>query len=247
MNQIPKLNPWVARPLTEASKNRHFRAVMDLQAERVILGRSAVVAGWVIGGIGVACMALSIWGWVEILPLKETKFVFEEVDKSTGIVGEPVGIQDAPKLFGAAVEQQYLRQYVMAREAWVPQMDQENDHVAKLMSSPEEQARIAEARKSPSGNPIAVGKDGFVQIQNFRFHPLAVGKDGETRRYIVQFDRTVWHGSAKDATQSWSAVIDFSFHPAMPMPLPSDRAINAAGMVVQDYSATSDTPAPKRQ
>ena len=46
-------SPWTAKPLTDASKNAKFRAVMDLSAERVILGRSAIVIGWVLGGVGV--------------------------------------------------------------------------------------------------------------------------------------------------------------------------------------------------
>jgi type IV secretion system protein VirB8 len=246
MNQLSKINPWVAKPLTEAAKNRHFRAVMDLAAERVILGRSAIVTGWVIGGIGVTCLAASIFGWVTILPLKTTEVKFFLVDQSTGIIGEPVGLQDAPRIFGAAVEQQYLRQYVMAREAWVPQMDQENDHVAKLMSSPDEQARIAEARKAATSNAIALGKDGHARIENVRFHPLTVGNDGETRRYLVQFERTVWHGANKDPTRPWSATIDFQWRPELKM-LPSDRAINAGGVQIINYSASSDTPDTKRQ
>src|ERR1035441_3837946 len=104
MNLVSKINPWTAVPLTEASKNAKFRAVMDLSAERVILGRSAIVTGWVIGGVGVTCMAASIFGWVTVLPLKTTEVKFYLVDKSTGIIGEPVGIQDAPRIFGAAVE-----------------------------------------------------------------------------------------------------------------------------------------------
>ena len=75
------------------------------------------------------------------MPLKTTEVKFFLVDKSTGIIGEPVGLQDAPKLFGAAVEQQYLRRYVEAREGWVPEMDERNDHVVKIMSTPDEQAR----------------------------------------------------------------------------------------------------------
>jgi type IV secretory pathway component VirB8 len=140
VNAISKISPWTAKPLTDAAKNAKFRTVMDLSAERVILGRSAIVTGWVIGGVGVACFAASIFGWVTLLPLKTTEVKFFLVDKSTGIIGEPVGLQDAPRIFGAAVEQQYLKRYIEAREGWVPEMDERNDHVTKLMSSPDEQA-----------------------------------------------------------------------------------------------------------
>jgi type IV secretory pathway VirB9-like protein len=67
----------------------------------------------------VACFAASIFGWVTLLPLKTSEVKFFLVDKSTGIIAEPVGLQDAPRIFGAAVEQQYLKRYIEAREGWV--------------------------------------------------------------------------------------------------------------------------------
>jgi len=143
VNAISKISPWTAKPLSEAAKNAKFRAVMDLAAERVILGRSAIITGWTIGGVGAACFAASIFGWVTLLPLKTSEVKFFLVDKSTGIISEPVGLQDAPRIFGAAVEQQYLKRYIEAREGWVPEMDERNDHVTKLMSTPDEQARYA--------------------------------------------------------------------------------------------------------
>lgn len=246
MSQIRKVSPWAAKPLTDAAKNAKFRAVMDLSAERVILGRSAIVAGWVIGAVGVSCLMASVFGWVTLLPLKTTEVKFFLVDKSTGIIGEPVGLQDAPKLFGAAVEQQYLRRYVEAREGWVPEMDERNDHVVKIMSTPDEQARIADARNGAAGPVKALGKDGHVAVENFRFHPLALGKDGETRRYLVQFDRTVWRGANKDPTKAWSATVDFQWHPYLPM-RPDDRSDNPGGFQVLGYSASSDTPDQRRQ
>jgi hypothetical protein len=76
-------------------------------------------------------------------------------------------------------------------------MDERNDHVTKLMSTLDGQARYAAARVAPLSPVKAVGKDGHVGVGNFRFHPLAIGKDGETRRYLVQLDRTVWRGGGE--------------------------------------------------
>jgi type IV secretory pathway component VirB8 len=246
VNTIGKISPWTAKSLTDAAKNAKFRAVMDLSAERVILGRSAIVTGWVIGGVGVACFAASIFGWVTLLPLKTTEVKFFLVDKSNGIIGAPVGLQDAPRIFGAAVEQQYLKRYIEAREGWVPEMDERNDHVTKLMSTPDEQARYAAGRNAPLSPVKALAKDGHVSVDNFRFHPLAIGKDGETRRYLVQFDRTVWRGANRDTVQPWSATVDFQWHPELPM-RPDDRSDNPGGFQVLGYSASSDSPDQRRQ
>jgi type IV secretory pathway component VirB8 len=246
VSAISRISPWTAKPLSEAAKNAKFRAVMDLAAERVILGRSAIVAGWTVGGIGVSCLAASIFGWVSLLPLKTTEVKFYLVDRSTGIIGEPVGLKDAPKLFGAAVEQQYLKRYIEAREGWVPEMDEENDHLTKLLSTRDEQARYAAARTGPASAMMALGKDGHVGVENFRFHPLAIGKDGETRRYLVQFDRTVWRAANKESSQAWSATVDFQWRPELPM-RPADRSDNPGGFQVLGYSASSDTPDQRRQ
>ena len=167
MSGISKINPWTAKPLTDATKSAKFRAVMDLSAERVILGRSAIVTGWVIGSVGVLTFAASIFGWVTMLPLKTTEVTFYLVDKSTGIISQPVGLQDAPKLFGAAVEQQYLRRYIEAREGWVPELDEQNDHVAKIMSSPAEQARIADARNAVD-SPSRGSEEHTSELQSQR-------------------------------------------------------------------------------
>lgn len=233
MNEIHRLNPWVAQPLSDAMKSKYFRRVADLQAERVILGRSAIIVGWVIGAVGVACLAASAIGWVTILPLKTETIRFEEIDKSTGIIGEPVSLADAPRLFGAAVEQHTLRQYIEAREGYVPMMDDRNYHVVQIMNTPTEQVVYASGRK-----PMTA--DTHIRVENFRFHPLAISKD-DTRRYLVQYERTVWHGSSKDATQPWSATVDFQWKPTLGM-VPDDRTDNPGGFQVVAYSASSDVP-----
>lgn len=245
MNAINRLVPWMARPLSAAMKDRHFREVMDLNAERFMLGRTAIICGWVLGGVGVISLLASAITVATLFPLKRTEIKFYSVDQSTGIIGEPVGIQDAPKLFTDAQDWQYLRRYIEARESYVYEMDQANDRVAKVMSSPEEQARVANARTSPEHPARKLGKDGHIQIENFRFHQLAGGRN-RARSYLVQYDMTVWRGTNKEPTKPYSATIDFQWHPELPM-LPADRSINAGGMQVLAYSANPDTPDTRRQ
>jgi type IV secretion system protein VirB8 len=245
VNAISKLSPWTAKPLSNAMKERKFREVMDLNAERVMLGRSAIVTGWALGGTGVICLVASAITVATLFPLKRTEIQFYTVDQSTGVIGRPVSIEDAPRTFGAAVEQQYLRRYIEAREGWVWETDERRDHVVKLMSMPDEQARIADRRNAPNYPARTLAKDGHIAVENFRFHPLGAGKAG-TRSYLVQYDATIWHGANKEPTKSWSATIDFQWHPELPM-LPSDRSDNPGGFQVLAYSANSDTPDGRRQ
>lgn len=246
MSTTSKINPWTAKPLTEAAKSQKFRQVMNLTAERAIMGRSAIVTGWTVGGTGLACFAVSMLGWIMILPLKTVEEKIWVADQTTGIISRPVSLDDAPKIFGAATERHYLQQFIEAHEAWLFEMDERNDHVVKIMSTPGEQSRYAEWRKSQTSPMKAIGKTGHVVLENYRWHPQAVGKDGETRRYIVQYERTVWHGEAKDPPEPWTITIDFQFKPNLPM-LPSDRDINPGGFQEINYTATSDVPDTKRQ
>jgi type IV secretion system protein VirB8 len=245
MNEISKISPWSAKPLSEAAKDRHFRAVMDLSAERVLLGRSAIITGWVIGVVGVAFLTASAIGWVAILPLKTVETQWYMVDKSTGIISKPVSLEDAPRVFGEVNDAHYLRTYIQAREGWVPEMDEQNDRLAKIMSTPDEQARIAEARNLPLRPQKALGKDGHSVVENFRFHPLETGKSG-TRSYLVQFDLTIWRGSIKEPTKPYSATVNFQWHPELPM-TPDVRSLNPGGFQVISYSANPDKPDIRRQ
>jgi type IV secretion system protein VirB8 len=248
MTDVAKFAPWRAQPLSDAAKNAKFRQVMDLGAERVILGRSAIIAGWTVGGAGIVLAVAAAVAVAALVPLKTTEVKFLLVDKSNGIIEAPVGLEDAPKLFGDAVARQYLKRYVEAREEWVPQMDERNDHLTKLMSTPDEQTRHAAWRNSPMSPIKAVGHDGHVSIENFRFHAQATAKDSDTHRYLVQFDRTVWRGGTKDTPlpQAWSATVDFQWHPEFPM-RPADRDDNPGGFLALSYSASPDTPDERKQ
>jgi type IV secretory pathway component VirB8 len=158
-----------SKPLTEASKSAKFRAVMDLSAERVILGRSAIIAGWSVGVVGTLMLGASIYGWVTILPLKTIQNEIWVADKTTGIISHPVSLQDAARTFGAATERNYLRQYVEARVGYLKQMDKENDHLVKIMSSKDEQSHYEAERQDPNGPIKRLGKDEYAKIINLRY------------------------------------------------------------------------------
>jgi type IV secretory pathway component VirB8 len=215
---------------------------MSVSAERAIMGRSAILTGWMVGGAGFVMMAVSVVGWVTILPLKTVEPRYIAVHDDGKINDITTSVQDAPHvLFGQAVEWEALRTYVTAREAYVPETDRNNDHLAKVLSVPDVQAKINADRKRPESPLLALGKDGHVDVSNFRFHPQTVDKATDVRTYIVQFDRTVWHGTKADATQAWTATVVFKFEPWLQM-TNDDRSLNPGGFQAISYSATSNTP-----
>jgi type IV secretion system protein VirB8 len=241
-----RINPWKAVPLSEKNKEAKFQGIMDGMVERVMVGKTAIVTGWALSMLGAGMLSVSIFGWYMLLPLKTIESDFWLVDKSTGIISRPVGISDAPKLFGAFVEQHYLRLYLEARENWVPEMDQRADHVVKIMSSPDEQARYAAWRKSPQSPMLEIGKDGHVEVDRVRYLPQAMDAASGTRRYLVLFDRTIWHEGNKGPTVPWSATIDFKWLPQLPMQV-DDRTDNPGGFQAINYARSSDAPDLKRQ
>lgn len=233
--------PWRARALSKASKEAKYRAVLDLNAERVLIGRQNMIGAYAIGAVGILCIIGSAGLVVSVLPLKKTVPIFYAVDRSTGIIDQPVGVIDAPDTFTEAVDQMYLRRYVEAYEGWLLQTDQRSDHLIKIMSTPDQQARYMARRAAPDHPSKLLGKDGVVQVEpHFRFHRHP-GGSAHTRSYDVFFEITSWRGNQKVATKSYTATVDFQWHPELDM-APDDRSLNPGGMQVIAYAAQPDIP-----
>lgn len=241
-----KINPWVARPLTDDAKDAKVRQTLSLHAERVILGRSAIIAGWTMGGLGCFMMTVSVVGWVLVLPLKTIQNEIWVADSSTGIIAKPLSIEDAPRSFGGAIDEHFLHQYILAVERWVPETDREDDHLAKIMSSADRQAQINSDRLRPDRAQIAVGNAGHVEIENPHYFQQPPDEETNTRRYLVRFTRTVWRGSAVESREPWTASVAFQWHPERNM-TPGDRALNPGGFVDISYSSESDNKDTKRK
>lgn len=239
MTVAAKLVSWRAQPLSKAAADTKARQTMDLRAESALLGRSAILTGWTLFILGIAFFVGSIAGWMMIISRPTEPPKFYQVDRSTGIVAEPVSIKDAPTLFSEATDHEHLKRYILACLQWIPQMDRQNDRLCKLMSTPDQQARYVAWRAKPLSPPKVLGGNGFLQLDNFRYLSQPVDKKTNTRRYLVLFDYTAWHGSEPDPTEKWSATVDFTYHPELPM-IPRDRDDNKTGFQAISLSASSD-------
>ncbi len=243
MTALAKFSPWLARPLDEAAKSAKFRTTLDQHADRVIYGHSALKAGWIIGATGVAMLGLSVFGWVTILRIPPAPPLYNVVDRTTGYIGPATRVDGAPALFGEANDHFYLQRYIIARESWVPEDDQSNDYLVKIMSCHDEQARYAAWRKLPTSPMTAIGKTGHVRPHNFTWHELPMGSR-DTKRYLVHFDLTTYVAGTI-LTKGWSTTADFQWHPELPM-RPYDRDQNAGGFQVCAYDAEPDSTEQKK-
>lgn len=136
MNALSKAVPWRARALTAEEKEAHFADVRSYAAEMTEMARAARRVGWIVGSVGVAVGVVGIVCAATAFPLKHTEVQFIEVDRSTGYVGPSLGPSDAPKLFGQQTADHYLRDYIEAREGYVPETDDLMFHKAAIMSAP---------------------------------------------------------------------------------------------------------------
>jgi type IV secretion system protein VirB8 len=243
MNALSKAAPWRARALTAEEKEAHFADVRSYAAEMTEMARAARQVGWIVGSVGVAVGVVGVGCAATAFPLKHTEVQFIEVDRSTGYVGPSLGPSDAPKLFSQQTADHYLRDYVEAREGYVPETDDLMFHKAAIMSAPDEQVRYAAWRKSPLSSANVLGHTGYVRVENFHMSLLGKGS-AKTQVYLVRFDRVEVRGGQVEPTQPWSATVQFQWHPELPMNA-QDRLLNSAGMQVIAYQSQPDGDASK--
>jgi len=232
------MNAWRSRPVTPEEKQSHFEGVRSYAQELRAMGASQRRAGWMVGLAGAGIGVVGILCAATAFPLKRTEVRFIQVDSSTGYVGPSLAATDAPKLFNEQTALHYLRQYVEAREGYVPQTDDLNFHRVAIMSSPDEQIRYAASRKEPLAPVSVLGKSGSVRVENFHFSKVGSGKDN-TLVYLARYDRTIDRGGTPDKKQPWSAMVQFQWHPELTMSS-ADRQINPAGFWVIAYQAQPD-------
>jgi type IV secretion system protein VirB8 len=239
MNAIDKGRAWRALALTPDQKEVHFAEARSYAAEMAAMTRAARRAGWIIGGVGATIGVIGVVCAATAFPLKHTEVQFIEVDRSTGYVGVSLGPVDAPRLFSQQTAYHYLRDYIEAREGYVPETDDLMFHKAAIMSAPDEQVRYGAWHKSPLSPGNVLGRTGYIRVENFHMSLVGSGA-ANTQVYLVRFDRTEVRGSQVQPAHPWSATVQFQWHPELPMNT-QDRLLNAAGIQVIAYQAQPDS------
>ncbi len=241
---LARFTPWLSQPLAHAAKDEEFRKRLNYRAESALMGRSALVAGWAVGAAGFFALMFSMWEWHNFLPLARTVEKMITVDQTTGIISEPVSLKDAAITMPEAADRENIQRYMEICLGWVPELDKTYDYRCKLMSRPDQQTRYNAWRKTPDSPINAIGPGGLVQLENFRFHkePWV----GITRSYRVQYDRHVWKGLQKETVEGWTAIVDFQWHPELPM-TEADRRLNRGGFQAIAFTPNPDTPSQRRQ
>ena len=229
---------WAARPLSLKAREAKHQEVKSWAAERSSLKKYMFGIGAGLAGIGLTAMAGSVATVVSVLPLKTVEYRLLSVDQTTGIIGIPVSLKDAPAIFAEATDRFYLKRYVEACFGYVATMTTHNDHLCKLMSSPPEQTRIEDRKGKPDAPITRLKKGGQIDIDSFKASRKQDGADG-TREYFVQFVATETEGNAVTKKTYYNGTIDFQWHPELAMK-PADRDDNAGGIQVMSNGVTPD-------
>jgi type IV secretory pathway component VirB8 len=231
---------WPAKTLSPKMREAKFQELRSLTGDRFLLRRNAlrVMAG--LAGCGLFALAASAIGWITILPLKTVEYRLISVDQSTGIIGVPVSLTDAPTLFLEASDHQYIKRYIEVCSGFIRTMDVRNLHLCKLMSTPPQQGRVEADRSKPDSPVLRAAKDVELQIDidAVRAHRRPDGINA-TRSYFVQFVAVETERGGGITRVPYSGTIDFQWHPELPM-LPTDRDDNTGGFQVLSYSVSAD-------
>lgn len=241
MNALNKITPWRNAALSDEDK-KLFDDANSFQADRFLMGRAALKAGFWVGGIGAFIGVAGMVCAATLFPLKTREVEYYTINQETGYAGPSVGAKDAPTLFTHQVMEAALQTYVELRENYLFETDGIAFHRVTLMSTPEEQVRYKTMHDAPTAPARALQNRGYIQVDNFQFWPIGDGK-AQTHEYVVKFSRREMHAgqAVPNASEPYTAQIAFQFHPEYPMAAP-DRRVNVTGLQVLSYRPHSDNP-----
>jgi type IV secretion system protein VirB8 len=229
---------WRARSANASESDALFADTLSFAGEVRRNEKLIRRAAWCAGGLGLFVGVAGMVCAASLFPLKRTEVRFVTVDSSTGFVGESIAATDAPATFNERVAHQYLRLYIEAREAYVPEIDPVMFERTQILSAPDERARYAAWHKDALSPLAALGKNGHIEVANF--HPLLEGAGkAKTLVYHVRYDRRETRGQTIGPWKHWTATVYFQWHPELIMN-DQQRQVNPAGMQVIQYQSNED-------
>lgn len=207
-----------------------------LESELFLEGKRRERRGFVALTIGLVIAAGSVAALVSILPLKQTEAFVAIVDKDTGMASRLVQIAPATMNEADAVRQGLLFNYVMDRETY-----DENDNENRLlkvfrMSSLLEQDKLRSLWNptNPNYPPTLYGSSGKVEIK-----VLSISEVSENTA-TVRFTKTFSQVGEDDRIGKFYATVTYEFQPS------TESAVelvweNPLGFVVTNYRITAES------
>jgi type IV secretion system protein VirB8 len=194
----------------------------DLLEEQV---RSRAVA-WRVAMASWGLLALTLLGFVGLLPLRRVEPYVVRVDNATGAVDIVTVLREAPRSYGEVVDKYWLNKYVLNREAYDWQTLQASYDTAVLLSSEAVQREIAALFDGPQARDKLLGERVRYLV---KVRSIVPSKDTA----VVRFVRTRRVEGAEDVDENLVATVGFQYV-AAPMK-EEDRLVNPLGFQVTSY------------
>jgi type IV secretion system protein VirB8 len=238
---MSELTSWQASAMPAAEREAHFAAVRSYEANLSRIGRAYRRSGTLFGMMGLVVGLSGMIAAASLFPLKQTTIRFIEVDRSTGYVGEPVSVIDAPRLFGETVMQHAMRDLVEACEGYNFATMDLTFHRCAIMLAPQVQVQYLDrvGPKNPLAPRVADGKAGWVRVEPVMSFQAMQASQGGTFGYVVRWLRSESPSGSTAKTSHWSTTIYFQFHPEY-LTNPQDRSMNPTGFTAVSYSSDQD-------
>lgn len=243
---MPEGTPWGSQALSDDGREAFYKAALGRwesgERDTHRFGRLGLMVG--AAGMLVAVLAVGAAAAVYLKTPVPPPPGYIFVDKTAGVVEQPVAAKDAAPLFPETVRDRALRDFIVACESYVPETWARLDfHACMIMATPAEQKRRADdiGRNGTRYPPTVFGPNGWAMPNAF----LAFAKLGEvgvdpnqTYRYQVRYERTeVING--RETHPRYTADIMLQFHPELRI-TPSDRLLNPTGLQVVAFIPTRD-------
>jgi len=229
---------WLAEEITAGERQQLYEGHVRADAEAAGNSRAIRWGGYIVGGIGafiglagIGCATL-VFGFKEAKP---PQFVLFDAVSHTTAESVPATAA-AARLFGQEQAEHDLRSYVEAREMWQADTADLSFHRIAVMSTPDEQAKLAAdwSPKNPLSPQVRYGRNTGVRVDNLRFARSGIANGVQV--WFVRFRRTVITGGVAAPAQERVATVTFAWHPEMAMADEADRAINLSGFQCLTYS-----------
>lgn len=243
---MPEGSPWATSILSDESREAFYKAALSRLESRQMDAHKVRELGFLVGAAGLIFGLVGLGVATAVFlktPVPEPPgYIF--VDRTTGVVDQPVAARDAPRYFPATVRERAIRDFIVECESYMPETWARIDyHGCMIQATPAEQKRRAEeiGRNGPRYPPLVFGPGGWAMPTSFLAFTL-LGQAGtepnQTYRYQVRYERAEVSGG-KETRQRYTADLTLQFHPELKISA-ADRLLNPFGLQVVSFSTIKD-------
>ena len=227
-NKDKSVAPKAPKEKKKSFAERYFDEATGWERDFVMRAKKSEKTAWVVAITAALVALIAVFAVAMLTPLKTVEPFLVRVDNNTGMVDIVTVMKEQKTNYEEAINKNFIRQYIIAREGWLYQTHKEDYEKVGIFSTPEEQ-QVYALQMNPRDNPASplnlYGENSQVKvkIKNISFI--------NANTALVRFTKTVVQSGNNAPPSHWIATIPFIYYPA-PMQ-EKDRWINPLGFQVE--------------